>query len=199
MVVQIVKPDVKITQVIDVDIVAVAAAVTIPIEIVACEVTMPIEITGSKIQLPIDIQGSFVAVPVDIQAQVCAIDIDICAQTIGNLAIDITAQTIGELSFKCGDVSGNVDITISKAQKVGVFMESEWESKQGNEKDQFKESGPLAWSVSVNTVDYAPPAGKDLYVTGMGFSIYPANAEDYDHHLWGEAVLFCPYLGNEVA
>ncbi|GAJ03532.1 unnamed protein product, partial [marine sediment metagenome] len=173
MVSRIVKPDVKITQTIDVNIAAVAELVHIPIDIITCNVTMPITLKASEIMMPIDLQGSFIMMPVDLQAQYVDLDVKIVAQTV------------------------NVDIEIN-AQNVGVKIESEWQSFQGNEKDQFKESGPLAWSGSVVTVEYAPPEGKDLYITGMAFAIYPAAAADYDHHLRGEAVLFCSYLGNEV-
>jgi len=84
-------------------------------------------------------------------------------------------------------------------QFVGMLDDPQWQSLQGNHKTKYKESGTLTWSQSFATVDYAPPAGKSLFITGMGFSIYAKVDTDYDHHLRGEAVLYCSYLGNEVA
>jgi len=175
MTVKLTTPKVKVFDQVQVNIAAIAEAIAFNTHITACEVTMPITLTSSLIQVPIDIQGAWIQMPIDIQSQ------------------------LSELDIKCGDVGGNVDITIASAQKVGVMIESEWESKQGNAKDQFKESGNLAWAESFSTVDYAPPEGKDLYITGIAFSIYPAAADDYDHCLRGEAVLFCSYLGNEIS
>ncbi len=174
MVVELHKPDVRVFDQVEVNIAAIAEAITLNTQITACEVTMPISLTSSLIQVPIDIQSSFVCVPCDLQAQYIDLDVKIVAQTV------------------------NVDIEIN-AQNVGVKIEAEWQSYLGNEKDQFKESGNLAWGASVSTVDYAAGEGKDLYITGIAFSIYPAVADDYDHCLRGEAVLFCSYLGNEIA
>ncbi|GAH99906.1 unnamed protein product [marine sediment metagenome] len=172
--VQLTTPKVQVFDQVEVNIAAIAEAITFNTQITACEITMPITLKASEIMMPVDLQGSFIMMPVDLQAQYVDLDVKIVAQTV------------------------NVDIEIN-AQNVGVKIESEWQSFQGNEKDQFKESGPLAWSESFATVDYAPPEGKDLYITGMAFAIYPAAADDYDHHLRGEAVLFCSYLGNEIS
>ncbi|GAI00658.1 unnamed protein product [marine sediment metagenome] len=174
MTIKLTTPKVKVFDQVQVNIAAIAERITMPIDIVACEVTMPITVSGSLIQIPVDIQGSYICCPVDLQAQYVDLDVRIVAQVV------------------------NVNIEIN-AQNVGVKIESEWQSFQGNEKDQFKESANLAWSESVSTVDYAPPEGKDLYITGMAFSIYPAAPDDYDHHLRGEAVLFCSHLGNEIS
>ncbi|GAI35564.1 unnamed protein product, partial [marine sediment metagenome] len=56
--VSITKPDVKIIHTVDINIAAIAEAITFNAQITACEVIMPINIKTSEIQMPIDIQGS---------------------------------------------------------------------------------------------------------------------------------------------
>lgn len=84
-------------------------------------------------------------------------------------------------------------------QIAGMLDDPQWQSLQGNHKTKYKESATLAWSESFVTADYAPPEGKNLFITGMGFSIYAKVKTDYDHHLRGEAVLWVSPVWNEMA
>jgi len=163
-----------------------ACEVTIPMNIAACEVTMPMNIMGSNVMVPLDIQSSFVAVPIDIQAQYLNLDIDIVAQTIGNIKMDIAAQTIGnikmdiaaqtigniamdiaamsvgEIAIKCGDVAGNVNITIASAQKVGLLLQPEWATKEDDDVDLGNWNQDCSAHSTINLL-YTQVSGYDFY------------------------------------
>jgi len=179
MTVKLTTPKVKVFDQVEINIAAIAEAITFNTQITACEVTMPIQVTGSNIMLPIDVQSSYVALPVDIQAEMCVIRMDIVAQTIGNIAMDIAAVSIGEISIKCGDVTGNVNITIASAQKVGLLLQPEWAAKEQIDKD-FWNSEENKGIGTQTKVGHLVPAGERLYITHIGGTIVGQSDADRD-------------------
>ena len=157
MVVKLTTPKVKVFDQVQVNIAAIAEAITFNTQITACEVTMPIQVTGSNIMLPIDVQSSFVMLPIDIQGQ------------------------IGELNIKCGDVAGNVNICIASAQKVGILLQPEWAAKEQLHKQWAIQLGGIASGSSDEHTFYTVPSsnGKTLFITGVGGSVKPTSSENY--------------------
>lgn len=126
-----------------------------------------IEVVASEIMLPIDIQGAYIMMPVDIQAQYLTLEIDIVAQTVGDISIDIAAQTIG-----------NVTIDI-EAQSVGIYPKSDWEVKEGNQKQIWGSAGPYARG-SYKDITYAVPEDKVLYIYAAACSCWASGAHNAD-------------------
>ena len=183
--VQLTTPKVRVFDQVEVNIAAIAEAITFNTQITACEVTMPINIKTAEIMMPIDLQGSFIMMPIDIQAQWMNLAIDVVAQTIGNIAIDIKAQTLGELSIKAGDITGNVDITIASCQKVGLFLQPEWAAKQDTDKNLYK-SGQLNDFGAGGSINYQVPGDKTLRIQSADCALVPLAAADADKqaHFW---------------
>jgi hypothetical protein len=151
--------------------------------------TESIELLGTEIQVPIDIQGAFIQVPIDIQGQYVDLTVDIVAQTVGNIAIDIAAQTIGNISVNIAASAVTLNINIAaqaanvtieiNAQTVAVKLQPDWSSQQGQHKF-FRVSGSnIATGVSA-AANYTVTAGKTLFITHFGGSMYGTAAADRD-------------------
>lgn len=157
--VQLTTPKVKVFDQVEINIAAIAEAITFNTQITACEVTMPISVSGSAIQLPIDVQGSFIMLPIDIQGQ------------------------IGELNIKCGDVAGNVNICIASTQKVGVFLQPEWAAKQQTDKNLIGVGSNKGFGEAA-IVQYIVAAAEGFYVCGASAQINAQSSGDYDHFVY---------------
>lgn len=153
--VQLTTPKVSVFNEVAINIAAIAEAVTFNTEITACTVTMPIKVSSSEIMLPIDLQGSFIMMPIDIQGQ------------------------IGELNIKCGDVTGNVNITIASAQKVGLFLQPEWAAKEQTDKNFRGTTSDLQYGL-YTLASYPVTKGKTLIVNHIGGKSSGHNLADRD-------------------
>lgn len=168
----------------------IASSVTIDINVTASDIMMPIDVQGSYIMLPIDIQGSYIMMPVDIQAQYVTLDIDIVAQTVGNINIDIAAQTVGNLNVNIAasavtitvSVTGTANISIT-AQSVGVYLQPDWQAKEGRDKN-FRIEGTARGWLEGGYIAYIVPTGRTLYITGMSIVVRPSLASNsvYNHN-----------------
>jgi len=174
-----------------------------------------VHLVGTDIMLAVDIQGAYIMMPVDIQAQYVNVEVDIVAQTIGNIGIDLAAQSVGDITIDiaaqsigtlavgivastvtlditlhASDITLNIDID---AQSVGVYLQTEWETKEGHDKN-FRSSGTSKNWGGNTYFEYEVPAGKTLYITGVSYAIFPDAAADYDHHLhfWLEMYQLLP-------
>jgi len=104
----------------------------------------------------LQIVGSDITVPIDIETA-----------TIGNIEVDIKAQSITDL---------RIDI---EAQSVGVYLQPDWQTKEGNDKSFAATSAILAPNGNYVS-DYVVAGGGDLYITHLSFAIYASAAEDFD-------------------
>jgi hypothetical protein len=136
-------------------------------ELLGTRIMLPIDLQGAVIMVPFDIQGSTIMMPMDIQGQTINLEVDIVAQTIGNIGIDIKATTIGNLTI---DVS---------AQSVGVYLQPEWASKEGTDKNFRASQANLSFG-TYGLATHAVPAGKTLFITHIGGYSYAHAAADAD-------------------
>lgn len=144
--------------------------------------TMPVSIIAQAIaDLAVDIVAQTIGnLAVDIAAQtLAALGVDITAQSVGNLAVDIAAQTLASLgiNIKAQDLAELV-IKIS-AQTIGLKIEAEWQTQQGNQK-YFRASAANVASGTFTATNYTVTTGKTLYITHFGGGAMPVNAADFN-------------------
>ncbi len=138
-----------------------------------------VQIIGADIMVPIDIQGAYIMMPVDIQAQYLTLEIDIVAASVEKVKVDLVAQTVGaiEIDIKAASI-GTLNIDI-EAQSVGVFMQPDWNVKEGNAK-AWALTGSIREPGEYLEQTYEVPAGKTLYITDSSCLSYTTNAEHAD-------------------
>lgn len=142
--------------------------------------------------------GGFV-IPIDYPDWVQPVNI--VGQTIGHLAMNIVAQAISKLNVDIiAQTIANLAINVV-AQQVGVKIEGEWQSYQGNWKYIQAYYGSLPAGGSYYQ-GYTVPAGKALYVTGMGGAWHSTALANYDHFMRGTVNLiknssYLAMLGGE--
>jgi len=147
----------------------------IPIDIAAQAVgNIGIDIKAQTVaQLNVNIAASAVTLNVNISSQTAALNVNIAASAV-TLNVNISSQT-ANLNVNIAasaatitvSVTGTANISIN-AQTVGIHIESEWEVKQGMDKNYYGESGAssgVATDFSVIAVD----AGKTLYIVEWGW------------------------------
>jgi hypothetical protein len=99
------------------------------------------------------------------------------------LYITNTAQSGKSVTFLIGKAGAFVGSTITpmtlNAQSVGVYLQPDWASKEGNAK--FLEAGDslLGYGGTV-TCEYTVPVGKVLYVTNLSGACFASNEADGD-------------------
>lgn len=141
------------------------------IEMLGSEIMVPMDFQGSTIMVPLDLQGSTIMMPIDIQGQTLNVEVDIKAQSIESLAIDISAQSIGNLAISV------------VAQSVGVYLQPEWAAKENQDKNFYASASNQARNGSA-AIEYTVPAGKTLFLCGVGGGSSSYLAADYDHFLY---------------
>lgn len=128
-----------------------------------------IHLVGTDIMLAIDVQGAYIMMPVDIQGQ------------IGELNINITAS----------EVIITIDI---EAQSVGIWLQADWQAKEGTDKRIKAEAANYAFDTAIHA-DYEVTEGKTFYVCALSFTATATAAADYDHFCYAEAslILVAPF------
>ena len=141
---------------------------------------------GADIMLPIDVQAAYIMMPVDIQAQYIDLDINIKSQT-ANVNVNIAASAV-TLNVNLSSQSVNINIDI-EAQSVGIFLQPDWQAKEGNDKNFRAADVNTNWGDGVGPI-YQVPTGKTLYITGMSGAIIPTASTDYDHFHYCREVIY---------
>lgn len=152
--------------------------------------TVPTVFSKADVKVPVDIQAQFITLEVDITAQtVGAISIDITAQSVGNIDINLAASAITlDINLESSDITlnvnlrsqtANIDIDIKatsignltidiEAQSVGVYLQPDWEVKQGNQKQITGTSAVANSHLTLYvTAAYTVPANKEFYLYGI--------------------------------
>ena len=144
--------------------------------------TESIELLGTEIQVPIDIQGAFIQMPIDIQGQYVTLDINI-----ESVAADVTMN----VNITASAVTINMDI---KAQSVAIKSQGEWSPQAGQQK-YFRVSGSSVAVGGSAAADYTVTAGKTLFITHFGGSMYGTAAADRDK----DQVCYMNIMNNTTA
>jgi len=138
------------------------------IELLGSEIMVPFDVQGAYIQVPMDLQGALIQMPVDIQGQYITLDINI-----ESVAADVTLN----VNITASAVTINMDI---KAQSVAIKSQGEWSPQAGQQKYVTFAFTSLA-SGTESYSAYTVPAGKTLYVTHMGYTVFASAATDRDY------------------
>jgi cytoskeletal protein CcmA (bactofilin family) len=174
-------------QYITLDINIAASAVTLDINITASEVTLNVNITNTTINVAgtVSISGTVtVTGSVTVSGTVSISGTVTVSGTVaisGTVAVSGTVNISGTVTITgTVNISGTVTITGSvsitgvasitiTAQTVGVSIQGEWQSEQGNLKTRAAAWATLA-SGGTGNDDYTVPAGKRLFVYGATFA-----------------------------
>ena len=150
-------------------------------QIIGVDVVIPISIDAATVSLDVDIVAQTVGnLAVNLAASAITVNVDVVAQTVGNIAVNLAASAITlDINIKTSAITLNVDITATtignltidiEAQSVGVYMQPEWASLQGIDKNLFGTKASLASGTNWGVISYTVPAGKTLYVCAFGFA-----------------------------
>ena len=140
-----------------------------------------INLAASAITLNVNIQTSAVTLNVNITGST-TLDINIASQAAFNLNVNLAASAITlNIAIQSSAVTINMDI---HAQSVGVYLQPEWATKEGQQKVFFKTGSTAAGGYQV--LNYTVITGKTLYLTFVSFCIEPSATADGDKPQMGE-------------
>jgi hypothetical protein len=153
-------------------------SLNLKISIAASTVTLNVAIQSSAVTLNVAIQSSAVTLNVAIQSSAVTLNVNVTNSTInvsGTVSISGTVNITGTVNIS-GTVTVTGTVNISgvaqmdiEAQSVGVSIQGEWQSEQGNLKTRAAAWATLA-SGGTGNDDYTVPAGKRLFVYGATFA-----------------------------
>jgi len=168
---------------LDINIAAAAAGVTLNVNVKSQTANISVNLAASAITLDINIKSQTANINVNLAASAITLDINIKSQT-ANINVKIAASDVTVTV----SVTGTAQVNLY-AQNVGLYLKPEWEAKEGNDKGFQISNVNMVWGNS-SYVEYDVPAGKTLYITSMGFGIFSAASDDYDHYLYGECYIY---------